>query len=383
MSITKKAHDKAIEVITVCERPQGFHASGLKGGYDATWARDSMITSLGAATVGDKFKKTFAASIALLSKNQSELGQIPNAVGTYNLDRKSEVTFNTIDSNLWYLIGHQVYARAYGSKKLLRKYRKNIDRALLWLRYQDPDELGVLAQQPTMEWFDAFPHKYGYVANTNALYYLVLNLYGRQKEAKNLADIMNGKKAKYVSLWDNKLGYYYPWGWKNHVEIREHEEWFDSLANILAIVTGLAAPANSRSILNFINKNKVDRPYACKTIWPPLQKGDAGWHDYFEISDATEPLHYSNAGIWPFIGGFYVAALVKMGDLKKAEAELENLAKANLQATEIRELKGKYEFNEWLHGATGEPMGEPYQGWSAGAYLYAYECVQKKKVVWF
>ena len=152
---TKKAYDKAIEVITACERPQGFYASGLKGGYEATWARDSMITSLGAAMVGTKFKKSFASSIALLSKNQSELGQIPNCVGSYNLDRKSDVTFNTIDSNLWYLIGHQVYARAYGSKKLLRKYRKNIDRALLWLRYQDPDELGVLAQQPTMEWMDA------------------------------------------------------------------------------------------------------------------------------------------------------------------------------------------------------------------------------------
>ena len=381
---TKKAYDKAIEVITACERPQGFYASGLKGGYEATWARDSMITSLGAAMVGTKFKKSFASSIALLSKNQSELGQIPNCVGSYNLDRKSDVTFNTIDSNLWYLIGHQVYARAYGSKKLLRKYRKNIDRALLWLRYQDPDELGVLAQQPTMEWMDAFPHKYGYVTNTNALYYLVLNLYGKKIEAKNLADIMNGKKAKYVSLWDKSLGYYYPWGWKNHDRYREHAEWFDSLANLLAVVGGLATPAYTKRILSRIIKEKIASPYPCKVIWPPLEKSGAEWHDYYEaMGENCQPYHYLNGGIWPFCGGFYVAALVKTGEMKKAEVALEDLAKANLRAAEIRDLKGKYEFNEWLHGQTGEPTGEPYQAWSAGMYLYAYECVKQGRVVWF
>ena len=55
--IIEQAYAKAVEVIEACERPTGFYASGLPGGYEATWARDSMITSLGASLVGDKFRK--------------------------------------------------------------------------------------------------------------------------------------------------------------------------------------------------------------------------------------------------------------------------------------------------------------------------------------
>jgi hypothetical protein len=91
-----------------------------------------------------------------------------------------------------------------------------------------------------------------------------------------------------------------------------------------------------------------------------------------------------------------------MKEFKKAEAELEKLAAADLKIikepespayiitknkhklshSELVKLRQK-EFNEWLHGQTGEPMGEPYQGWSAGTYIYAYECLKRKKVCFF
>mgnify|MGYP001557814259 FL=1 len=72
-----------------------------------------------------------------------------------------------------------------------------------------------------------------------------------------------------------------------------------------------------------------------------------------------------------------MAALVKMKQYEKAAAELNKLAESNL-----KKLRN-YEFNEWLDGKTGQPKGEPYQAWSAGTYLYAYECVKRKKVLLF
>jgi len=54
-----------------------------------------------------------------------------------------------------------------------------------------------------------------------------------------------------------------------------------------------------------------------------------------------------------------------------------------LKKLKIRDLKEGYEFNEWLDGRTGEPKGEPYQAWSAGMFVYAYECVKRKKVLYF
>ena len=146
-----EAYLNAIKVLEHCAKPTGFYASGLPGGYEATWARDSMITSFGASTVGDKFKEVFGKSIELFAKNQSELGQIPNCVGSYNIERQSDVTFNSIDSTLWHIIGHHVYKNAYNDNTLFDKYAESRQKALIWLKYQDPNEDSLFVQQPTID----------------------------------------------------------------------------------------------------------------------------------------------------------------------------------------------------------------------------------------
>jgi len=212
MKITEQAYNKAIKILEHCSKPIGFYASGLPGGYEALWSRDSMITSLGACLVEKNFKIPFKKSLELLSRYQSELGQIPNAVGTYNRERRSKITFNSIDSTLWYIIGHYAYAKSYNDKSLLKKHKKNIDKAFLWLKYQDPNEDGLLAQQPTMDWQDAFPHKYGKTINTHALYYSCLKNFSFHKEAKRVKRVINGEIEKYLSLYDEKLGHcLIPW----------------------------------------------------------------------------------------------------------------------------------------------------------------------------
>jgi len=375
MNITQEAYEKAINVLKCCSKPIGFYASGLPGGYEGLWARDSVISSLGTEA---RFKNTSKKSLELLSANQSKLGQIPNAVGDYNLDRRSKITYNTIDSTLWYLIGHQIYAKSYKDTSLLKKYKKNIDKAFLWLAYQDPNEDGLLAQQPTMDWQDAFPHKYGRTINSHALYYTVLSMFDRKKLAEYIKKVINGDIEKYLSLYDKKLGYYLPWAWKNHDGDREQEEWFDTLGNLLAIVTGLASPAIAKSILKHIEREGINKPYPVKAIFPPIKKNDKEWHSYFSKCSAKDSYQYLNAGIWPFIGGFYIASLVKVKEFKKAEKELNNLAQANKLG-----VKKEWEFNEWLDGKTGKPKGASYQGWSAGTYIFAFNCVRDRKVLFF
>lgn len=381
---------RAQTVLKLCSTAKGFFASGLPGGYEALWARDSMIASLGASLVEKRFKKPFADSLTTLSKRQSKHGQIPNAVGSYNTERRSDITYNTIDSTLWYLIGHFVYARAYNDNKLKRKYKNNINEAFKWLEYQDPNEDGLLVQQPTMDWQDAFPHKYGRAINTHALYYAALKMHGRNKSANHLKRIVNGEIEKYLSLYDEKRGYYLPWIWKSHDRYREEGKWFDTLGNLLAIITGLSTPRISRKILKYIEKEKINLPFPCKAIWPPIKKGDREWHSYFSMSDAREPLEYLNAGIWPFIGGFYVAALVKTKQFKKAEKELEKLMEANSKVGGDAFAQGlkkttEWGFQEWLDGKTGKPIGHsnPYQAWSAGMYIFANNCVETKRVKYF
>jgi glycogen debranching enzyme len=387
MDIKELAYKKAEEVIASCTRPKGFYASGLKGGYEAIWARDSVITGLGAALLGPKFKLPLARSLNILKKWQTRPnGQIPNCVGSYNLDRRSDKTYNSIDSSLWFIIGHYAYAHAFRTHGLFKQHKNALARAFVWLRYQDPNEDGLLSQQPTMDWQDAFPHKYGNVINTQALHYAALTLMGGErgkKQAEHIKKVVNGDVAAYLQLYDKKLGYYLPWNWKNHDGDREQEEWFDSLGNILAVLTGLAKHDIAKKIIKYIDKKEINRPYPVKAIWPPIKRGDKEWRSYFTKCDARTPMNYLNGGIWPMIGGFYVAALVKMNEHKKAERELELLAKANMQKLKTRNFKEGYEFNEWLHGKTGKSKGEPYQGWSAGTYIYAYECVKEKRAIYF
>ncbi len=380
-SITDEAYYKAIDAIKKCITNNGLYASGGISGYNSIWSRDSMITFLGASLVKDKeIKEAFKKSLNALSRFQNELGEIPNCIDIFDKVRPKQVTFATIDSSLWYIIGEHIYAINYKDKSLLKKHKKNIEKAFLWLSYQDAGNDGMPEQQPTSDWQDAFPHKYGHVLNTQALYYAALKLAGKKKDADKIKMLVNktDKTGRIdLAFFDKQLGYYLPWIWKDHNGDREHEEWFDSLGNLLTLVFGATDNQRANSVLKYIEKENVADPYPIRTIDPPIYPRDLEWKSYFSKC-ISHPYTYLNGGVWPFIGGFYIAALVKLKRYNEAMKELRKLAVACKEGKEE-----EWEFNEWLHGETGRPMGGSYQAWSAGMYIYAYECVKRKELPLF
>lgn len=358
---------KAAEAIEMCSTHYGLFASAGKDGYTSVWGRDSMVSLTGASFHTKKFKAVFGNSLKTLAKYQTKLGQIPNAVDLYDNSRQKQVTFATIDSGLWFVIGEYFYRKHFG-KSLWRKHHKNIEAAMRWVSYQDSGNDLMPEQLPTSDWQDCFPHKYGHTINTQALYYAALSATGNRKILPKL------KKQIDKYLFDSYLGYYLPWHWKDHNEYKEKEEWFDSLGNMLAIVFGLADSKQQDSILDFVEEHNVAKPFPVKAIHPPIQKDDREWKDYFTASDAGEPGSYLNGGIWPYIGGFYVAALVEAKRFDDAEKNLELLAKANKI-----ENQEEWGFSEWIHPARKTGEGSHHQAWSAGCFLLAYECVKRKK----
>lgn len=362
------AYHKAIETVKKCCTKNGIYASAH--GYTAIWARDSMITFLGASLIKYKpFKECFKKTLINLSKYQCKLGEIPNNIDLWDKRRKHKVTFASIDSSFWYIIGMFLYAKRYKDKSLLKKYKKNIDKALLWVDYQDAGKDGLPEQQPTTDWQDAFPHKYGHVLNTQVLYYYALKLL-KNRKANRIRNLVNGMIRKDLNFFNHRKGYYLPYIWKSHDDIREEGDWFDSLANLMAIVFDLADKSKSKRILDYVKKKKINKPYPVNAIFPPLRKKTKEWHTYFEKCDAKLPYHYLNAGIWPYIGGFYILALIKYKKFKEAEKELTKLAESN--------LKGN--FPEWLDGKTGKPYGKD-QAWDAGMYILAYKSLKKRRIL--
>lgn len=372
------AYQQAINALKHCINPQGLYASGTPDGYLATWSRDLNIAMLGGSLINQEFKTTFKKSLELLADNQPLSGQIPNCVGDFNSDRNSIVTFTTIDSSLWFIIGEYVYKNTYHDSTLFEKHKAVIDKTWFWLACQDTGEDFLPEQHPTSDWQDAFPHKYGHCIATQALYYAALKMAGKKSVALKVKQIVNGQGRADLKMFADKKGFYLPYVWKNHDGDREEGSWFDAQGNLLAIITGLADKYQANKILNYIEKNNINKPYPVKAIYPALKKGDKDWFSYFEKCSAKDPYQYLNGGIWLYLGGFYVAALVKASKINKAKKELENLALANKLGREI-----EWEFNEWLDGLTGKPKGAVYQAWSAGAYLFAHECVKKNKIIYF
>lgn len=339
-----------------------------------------MISALGAAVIDDELiHRAVIRSIESLSNAQTRLGAIPN-----NVDPESgKANFRAYaDGGLWYVIARILWSPRCAS----------IAGTLAWYETQDVDQSGLLSMQESGDWQDLFCTR-GKALYLNCLYVLALRMAGERERADRVAAEVNrwfwyegdpdlfrhvAHSFSTDSLDMDALGrkrwiprkralpdehFYLP-----YLSFREAGEWFDSFGNLLAILAGVADEARTRSILDFIERHGLDRR-PIKSIFPSVRPGDSDWRDYY--GELNRPDHYHNGGIWPFLGGFYVAALVKAGEHEKAGAALDRLG----------ELNRAGEFNEWHHGETWEPMGVKDQAWSAAMYLYARACVEAGRVL--
>jgi len=383
--------------------PIGLMAS--PEGYPHVWARDSVITSLGATqSVSPGHENCLRVSLATLAGQQSELGAIPNnvSVATGRLDHTNA---GSVDSNLWYILGHYIQHRASGDVEFLREYWPSLKRALLWLRYQDSNGCGLLEVHEAADWADLLANRFN-ILYDNALWYAALRamadmaqLVGAPVGPDYDAMARDVRHKMRLVLWvgpetESEWGPSCPGHteWKYtlsqvdpvlvkrpfflpYVAFRDFGDYCDVFGNLLTILFGIANPAQEKRILDYLHQVGIAEPYPVRVLHPVIHPGNKDWREYYRNNNLNLPEQYHNGGIWPFVGGFYVAALVKAGRREQAAQVLEKLAEVNRQGVE-----GEWEFNEWCHGATGRPMGYPHQAWSAGMYVFAHRCVQEGRV---
>ncbi|MFO7321975.1 MAG: glycoside hydrolase 100 family protein [Chloroflexota bacterium] len=398
---------------------------GSSRAYRQVWARDSMICGMALLLCGDpEGAAIHRRSLETLRRYQSELGRIPHNVGYARVADPALVAHGgqhapdgvagtpvtdtahagCVDNNLWYIIGHYFNYRMTGDRALLETAWPSLEKALLWLRYQDSNECGLLEVHEAMDWADLFSNRYN-VLYDNALYYAVWRAMGQMAEALGrpsaayfdaAADVY--KKINVVLWvgpeepkdWDWIAGERREWIYTlrridtelverpfylPYVAFRDYADRFDTLANLLAILFGVADQTKADKILDYIHGCGLNEPYPVQSVYPVIREGERDWRDYYRVRNLNLPHHYHNGGIWPFIGGFYVAALVRAGRQAEAEAQLARLAEMN------RTGRWKtWEFNEWFHGVSGKPMGFPGQSWSAAMYIFACDAVERGRV---
>lgn len=411
MAIRDEARARALDVLVRCVTPMGFKASAFEGGYPQVWARDAAITALGALRSGvPELIDAVRASLETLGAHQTDLGMVHLNVDT----RSGQVTTENagaVDANLWFILAHDAYRRQTGDDAFVRRQWPRLARAELWLRYQDMNGCGLLEVPEAGDWADLYSVRYN-VLYDNVLYVGALRAMAAMAAAIGEGDPGCAARAADVAHriralhwldrpWDGRAfgeqlealkalrlewfllyqntatmtekPFFLPW-----VAFREFGHNFDAFGNLAAILFGVADEKQRTTVLRHLHAAGVDAPYPVKAFDPPIFPGERDWREYFRSRNLNLPFQYHNGGIWPFLGGFYVAALVAAGDVDRAEAALTTLAEANRQGKH-----GPWEFNEWLHGVSGRPMGHPQQAWSAAMYLYACDAVESGAPAFF
>jgi len=375
----EKAKKAALEVLL--HNAKGpFHGLPRTAGwgYPEPYTRDLMLSILGIAVSGNKkLMKSIKKVLETLAQNQTERGHIPSLVHDKE-DRGSS------DTTPLFLLGVGIFRKVSGKSNFLKKA---VDKALVWMEYQSPSDRYLIAQQPTSDWRDE-QWVTGYGLFVNTLVYSYLRLLGKSERAEKMHKEMGRFTIKggtthhhvHEGLVLKHKPYYAFWSYKIHSSER-----FDLLGNSLAILSGIASPTRADEMISWIEeecaemRKRGDLSVGLPPNFFPFTKPeDPDWHERYSIFN--NPGDYHNGGIWPFICGFYVAALVAAKKYTLAGEKL-------LELTRCIKLSVKddvdFGFNEWIKAQDGKPMGQDWQTWSAALYLYAAKCVEEKNTPFF
>jgi len=385
-SLLERCHTAAVELLLRNLTPAGILAAtpgprATLRGYGAIFGRDAAVCAIGMALSGHPtLERGAALALKTLADHQAANGQIPKFV---DLERQ-EADFwylGCIDATLWWLIALDILDRHPATARrraggaatpLRRRYAARIERALQWLEAQEHQRFFLLQQNEASDWADIMPRS-GFVLYTNALWYWVKRRFGRKHCDETRANfnglfhpfsagIADYRRARllndYVLQRALDRGLYL-----SFVNFSFFGEEGDVFGNVLAVLLGLADAAASRRTLEALTKAQASDPYPIRAVLRPIRPGSALWRTYMSRHRQNFAWQYHNGGIWPMVGGFWIAALVGAGRVPQARRELVKLARAC--------ALNRWAFTEWLHGKTLAPRGMPGQSWNAAGFLLA------------
>ena len=347
-------------------------------GYPEPYTRDLMIAALGILACGNQeLIKSLRHVLQTLAENQSPLGHIPSLVHDPE-DRGAS------DTTPLFLLATGIFRKATGETDFLQEA---IEKAMRWMEYQSPSDRVIVAQLPTSDWRDE-QWVLGHSLYVNTLVYSYLRLYGEHDRASSLESQMERFTIRGEDMQPHVHGrltsphkpYYVIWSYKIY-----SDEHFDLLGNSLAILSGLASPSRAKQMIDWIEHEcqslREQRQLALDlppNLFPYIRPGDPDWRPRYD--EFNLPGEYHNGGVWPFVCGFYIAAIVATGQFRLAEEKLAALAELVRPA---REAAVSFGFNEWFRAQDGTPQGQDWQTWSAAMYVYASIAVEQQRTPFF
>ena len=351
--------------------------------YNRIFGRDAAICALAMCGSGvDALERGAVAGLDALAAQQAGNGQIPKYV---DIDgREADFWYlGCIDATLWWLIAADHVRRTGTLPGSAGRWQAQIERALAWLQAQEHPRFALLQQNEASDWADIMPRS-GYVLYSNALWHRVKRRFG-------LADA-DATRANFNELLQpfrgGRAGYHRTRLLQHYVRRARTDSGLylsflnfgcagvegDVFGNLLAILCGLAEPSAGLAIVRALQGAGAADPHPIRVVLHPVARSHALWRPYMGRHSQNHPHQYHNGGLWPFVGGFWVQALQRLGLGAEARAALGRLAAVNA-------LDG-WRFTEWLHGRTLAPMGMAGQSWNAATFLLALRGLESGAEAW-
>ncbi|CAH8291047.1 sucrose-6F-phosphate phosphohydrolase [Mariniflexile fucanivorans] len=397
--LIREGYDKAVEALKKNITPLGFSAcsiidnvpNGTDENYHSVWARDGAITVIGSLPLihDEEIHKCQRQTLVTLFEHISRNGQIPSNVRIKdNVPDYSGVGgICSIDSGIWVVIAFYEYVHVTKDIKFLRKYISDIKETMRWIGAHDSNNDALLEIPEAGDWTDLFGGSYNILYDeilwyrANVCFGRMLEMLGDYEQAgENIRWSQVIKKEILQNFWPSTQQKLF-----SGVSFAERQftlgdtpyliaqttpfdfSWrCDVFGNVLAFLQGAIDSEKAHQTLKFMLGVGVNEPFPVSNVYPVVSPGDPDWKPYYTVNLLNLPNHYHNGGIWPFVGGFWVKYINKLGLKDMAISELHKLALINKQG-----LTDEWEFTEWAHGTTGRAMGKAYQAWSAAQYISA------------
>jgi Alkaline and neutral invertase len=349
--------------------------------YTRIFGRDAAICVMAMCGTGvTALEQGAVASLDALASQQAANGQIPKYVDPEGQDADFWY-LGCIDATLWWLIAVD-HVRRHGNVGATH-WQAETERAIHWLLAQEHQHFRLLQQNEASDWADIMPRS-GYVLYTNALWFDVkrrFSLEHAEETRHHFNHLFNPFQRDLPEYHRARLLRHYarrgrrdPGLYLSFVNLAVVGDEGDVFGNVLAMQSGLADAAMAQRIVRTIEAANASQPYPVRVVLHPLSQQHELWRAYMGRHQQNIVHQYHNGGIWPFVGGFWVMALARLGLHEHAWTELARLAQANAQ--------DDWRFTEWFHGRTLAPMGMAGQSWNAAAFLLARRELLGDGVAW-
>lgn len=349
--------------------------------YTRIFGRDAAICVMAMCGSGvPSLERGAVASLDALAAQQAANGQIPKYVDPEGQDADFWY-LGCIDATLWWLIAVD-HVRRHGDVGA-QHWEREAALAIRWLQAQEHQHFRLLQQNEASDWADIMPRS-GYVLYTNALWFEVKRRFGlnhADETRHHFNHLFNPFQRDLPEYHRARLLRHYarrgrrdPGLYLSFVNLSFVGDEGDVFGNLLALIGGLANEAMAHRIVRAIDAAHAAEPWPVRVTLHPMAPSHPLWRAYMGRHQQNLAHQYHNGGLWPFVGGFWVMALTRLGLAERAWLALEQLAEAN--------ARDGWRFTEWFHGRTLAPMGMAGQSWNAATFLLARRVLEGRATGW-